>query len=295
MKILIAGASGLVGKHLVEFFRNKGYSVLTLNRSQALQDEIFWDPEKGRLDPAQVENFDAFINLSGENIAGRWNANKKEKILDSRLRATETIVKAIGMLKAPPRVLINASAVGYYGSQGDQILTEESPSGEGFLAQVCREWEAAALEASQKGVRVALVRFGTVLSPKGGALAQMLTPFKLGMGGVIGSGKQYISWIDINDLAEAIEFVLTHENIQGPVNLVSPNPVTNEEFTKILGGVLKRPTILPIPASAVRFMFGEMADELLLSSARVLPSKLLQAKFSFRFPSLEPALQKSIT
>lgn len=295
MRILISGSSGLVGSAVVKQFRQQGYEIVTLKRSKSLKEgEIYWNPNKGELEPDLVEGFDAWINLAGENIAGRWSIKKKNQIVQSRLLTTETLAKTLNMLKRPPKVFINASAVGFYGNRGDAFLSEEAPVGKGFLAKVCRMWESAAEAVKQKGVRIVLVRFGTVLSPKGGALEKMVTPFKLGFGGVVGSGNQYMSWVEIDDLTEALDFILNNPNIQGPVNVVSPNPVTNKGFTKALGKMLHRPTLLPLPALAVRMLFGEMGEELLLSSIRVNPSKLLQAGFAFRYASIDSALQKCL-
>ena len=251
-------------------------------------DEISWNPERGIVNEADLEGFDAMINLAGENISdGRWTEKKKKAIIESRLKATRTLASAVLRMKQPPKVFINASAVGYYGSRGDTMLTEESPNGTGFLAHVCEEWEAAAKPIESKNVRVVYTRFGIILSPKGGALGKMLIPFKLGLGGVIGSGQQYMSWIALDEVLGIIYHILKTESLTGPVNVVSPHPVTNFTFTKTLGKVLSRPTILTVPAALVRLVFGEMADEMLLSSQRVSCSKLTQAGYQFCLPDLE--------
>jgi uncharacterized protein len=290
MKILVSGASGLIASELIPYLKGKGHTVFKLTRKQPVQeDEVYWNPEEGILDLSA--GFDAIVNLAGERVAGRWTSKKKQDILESRLCSTATIRKAIGMLENPPKVLINASAIGFYGSQGDRSITEDDPMGNGFLPMVCEQWEAAAKEANTYGTRVVITRFGIVLSEKGGALGTMLGPFKLGLGGVIGSGKQYMSWVSIKDLVKAIEFFLKNESLKGAFNVVSDHPVTNEKFTKILGKVLNKPTIIPFPAFAAHLIFGEMADEMLLSSAKVVPNRLLEAGFTFDYPELEMALR----
>lgn len=294
MKILIAGASGLIGKALSEFLASTGHTIVKLSR-QPGADTIVWNPKEGHVDNSALEGFDAFINLAGENIAGgRWTEEKKKLILESRIQATSLLVKAIQTLKAPPKVLINASAIGYYGSQGDNIVDEDSPSGQGFLAEVCRQWEAATEPAKAAGVRVVIIRIGVVLSKDGGALANMLTPFKLCLGGRIGSGRQYMSWVSLNELIRMIDFALRNEAITGPVNAVAPCPVQNIEFTKTLGKALGRPTVLPMPAFAVRWVFGELGDELLLSSTRVHPTRLQKAGYTYYDPHLSTVLRKEV-
>ncbi len=295
MKILVAGASGLVGTNLVPFLIQAGHDVKKLVRKNKdlASDEISWDPQRELLDAAQLENFDAMINLAGENISsGRWSEKKKNAILESRIQATRTLTQTILYLKKPPQVFINASAVGYYGSRGDTLLTEDSSNGTGFLAHVCEEWERAAEPIASNDVRLVFTRFGVVLSPKGGALAKMLTPFKMGLGGVIGSGKQFMSWITLEELLGVIYHVINTGSLIGPVNVVSPDPVTNYEFTKTLGKVLARPTFMNMPASIARFVFGEMADELLLSSQRVSCAKLIHSGYKFCQPNLEQALRQ---
>lgn len=295
MKIMIAGASGLIGTELVPFLKSKGHTVQKLVRKNPpfAQDETYWNPSLKQLDSKDLEGVDAVINLAGENIAdGRWSEAKKNKILESRVSSARLISQTLASMDNPPKILVNASATGFYGDRGDEELNETSASGtNSFIAKVCRDWESATLPAAQKGIRVVLLRIGVVLSAKGGALAKMITPFKIGLGGVIGSGNQYISWIAIDDLIEAIEYVLTHNDVSGPVNTVAPNSVSNKEFTKTLGEVLNRPTLLPLPAFAARLAFGEMADELLLASSKVIPRTLKTSGFNFNFPSLESALK----
>ncbi len=294
MRIIVSGASGLVGSSLIPFFRADEHSVTRLVRRPALVErkEIAWDPAEGKLDPVALEDYDAVVHLSGENLGeGRWTAARKARLVDSRVKSTRLVADRLAHLTRPPRVMVCASAVGFYGDRGDEILTEESPPGSGFLADLCRQWESACQAAVEKGIRVVNLRSGVVLSRSGGALKKMLLPFQLGLGGVIGSGRQYLSWITLDDLLAVILFVLTHSTLHGPVNATSPNPVTNREFTKTLGRVLGRPTILPLPGFAARLAFGETAEEMLLSSARVVPSKLQAADFKFQFAELEPALR----
>jgi uncharacterized protein (TIGR01777 family) len=294
MNVLVTGSTGLVGSALVPFLTTGGHRVTRLVRSpqQTLEPTVGWDPEKGQLDAAALEGLDAVIHLAGESIAaGRWNAERKARIRDSRVKGTRLLSETLARLSRPPRTFLCASAIGYYGSRGDELLREDSSLGTGFLAEVCRDWEAAAAPAQDKGMRVVFLRNGVILSPRGGALAKMLFPFKMGGGGKVGNGQQYMSWIALDDVVGAIHHAWITESLQGPVNLVAPNPVTNLEFTKTLGRVLRRPTMLPLPAFAARLMFGELADALLLSSARVAPGQLLATNYAFRFPRLEAALR----
>ena len=296
MRILLTGSSGLIGSALVVFLRAGGHAVTPLVRRPAqAEKEIFWDPAAGKLDAAALEGFDAAVHLAGENLsARRWTASFKARILASRARGTHLLAEALARLNQPPRALLSASAVGYYGDAGDRALTEESPGGRGFLSEVCRAWEAATEPAAQKGIRIVNLRIGFVLSAAGGGLAKMLLPFQLGLGGRIGSGRQFMSWIALDDLVAAILFALTHDALRGPVNATAPNPVTNREFTRTLGRVLGRPTVFPMPALAARLALGEMADELLLAGQRTLPAKLQAAGFAFRFPALDPALRHAL-
>jgi len=292
MKILVAGASGLVGSALIPALESEGAEITHLARSSPRANEIEWHPNRGQIDAARLEGFDAIINLAGENIAeGRWTDEKKRKIHDSRVNGTHLLAEAIAKLTQRPRAFLCASATGFYGDRGDEILDETSESGGGFLGDVCREWERATEPAAKAGVRVVNLRFGPILAREGGMLGKMLTPFKMGMGGKVGSGKQYISWVAIDDVVGAIKLALADESIHGPLNVVSPNRVTNEEFTKTLGGVLSRPTVMAIPAFAARLAFGEMADEMLMVSQRVTPKKLNDAGYQFKYPELESALR----
>ena len=294
MKILVTGASGLVGSSLVPYLTSKGHEVARLVRSrpQSGSAEIEWNPESGVTDPARLEGFDAVVHLAGENISeGRWTDDKKRRIRESRVKGTRVLAESLAQLAQPPRTLISASAIGFYGNRGDEVLNEQSASGNDFLAEVCREWELATRPAAERQIRVANLRFGVILSREGGALAKMLTPFKLGVGGRVGSGRQYMSWITLDDTVGAIYHALMQEDVRGPVNVVAPRPVTNAEFTKTLGQVLSRPTLLPAPVFALRLAFGEMADALLLSSMRVEPQRLKETGYSFQHPELEGALR----
>lgn len=293
MKIAITGASGLVGSQLGPFLTGGDHQVLPMTRKKGKPGTVHWNHETGEIDLASLEGVDAMIHLAGENIAGsRWNNAVKRKIRDSRVLGTRFLCEQLAKLQNGPKSLVCASAVGYYGDRGTEPVDENSPPGEGFLADVCQQWESAADPAREAGVRVAHGRFGMILTPKGGALKQMLTPFKLGGGGVIGSGDQYWSWISIDDVVGGLHHLLMNESLTGPVNLVAPGAVTNREFTKTLGKVLSRPTIIPMPAFAARLALGEMADALLLASQNVQPTRLQQSGYSFRDPELEPALRK---
>ncbi len=294
MKVAITGASGLIGSALTPFLKTGGHQVYRLVRTQAddKKGEIFWQPSAKTLNPKALEGMDAVIHLAGENIAsGRWTDNKKASIRDSRIATTKFLAEVLAKLDNPPSVFVTASAIGYYGNRGSEILREESSVGTGFLPEVCKEWEAATQVATERGIRVVHLRIGIVLTPQGGALAKMLLPFQLGIGGRFGSGEQYMSWIAIDDVIGAIYHVIANEQITGAVNVVSPNPVTNAEFTKTLGKVLFRPTIFPMPSFAAKLVLGEMADDLLLSSARVHPGQLMATSYNFRHSDLEGALR----
>ena len=289
MRVLMSGASGLLGSAIRRSLKADGAEVTGLVRGNGTgPDQIPWEP--GR--PLTLNSsFDAVIHLAGESVVGRWTAAKKARIRDSRVVGTRTLSEAVARMEVKPRVMIAASAIGFYGDRGEAVLTENSNSGTGFLAEVSREWEAASEPAERAGVRVAHIRTGIVLSQHGGALKQMLLPFRFGLGGRLGDGKQWMSWIHIDDHVGAVRFVLHNESVRGPVNFTAPNPVTNAEFTTALGKALSRPAILPAPAFALRLAFGQMADEALLASARVLPERLLSNGYSFRFHELGPALE----
>jgi uncharacterized protein (TIGR01777 family) len=294
-RIVVTGATGLVGSLLCTELEKAGAQVISAVR-RPVQDEareLYWNPDRGEIDRAKLEGVDAVVHLAGENIAGgRWTEAFKQKILDSRVKGTHLISDALARLERKPRVFICASAIGYYGNRGADVMIEQSAPDTDFLAKVCEQWEASCQAARDAGIPVTNIRIGVVLSPDGGALAKMLTPFKLGAGGKVGSGAQYMSWIALDDLVDAIVYLLARdEPVVGPVNVVAPNPATNLGFTKTLGRVLGRPTIFPMPAFAARLAFGEMADALLLSSTRVVPQALISSGFKFQYPELEPALR----
>ena len=296
MRILICGASGLIGKALTKTLEAKGCELLLAGRKEPQDErETKWTIEDGFAEPKRLEGLDAVIHLAGESVSAlRWTDEKKAAIRSSRVDGTRSVVDALAKLKSRPKVLISGSAVGFYGDRDDEILTESSTSGDNFLAKTCREWEAESRRAEDAGIRTVLLRTGVVLSKDGGALATMLLPFKMGVGGVIGDGKQWMSWISLDDEIRAIEFVLEHEEVRGAVNLVSPNPVTNQEFTSVLGEVLYRPTFIPLPEFAVSMLLGEMGDELLLSSTRAIPARLEALGFEWQFPELKPALEHAL-
>jgi uncharacterized protein len=293
MRVLVTGSTGLIGRSLVPFLTTGGHAVTRLVRGVAAREgTVRWDPVLWSVDLEGLENLDAVVHLAGENIASRrWSERQKRAIRESRTEGTRLLCESLLKLQNPPKTLVCASAIGYYGDRGDALLDETSPPGTGFLPNVCRDWEAATQPVRARGIRVVNLRFGIVLSPAGGALAKMLLPFKLGAGGTIGSGRQYWSWVGIDDVVGAIHHALVCEQLNGPVNVVAPEPLMNREFTKILGKVLNRPTVLPVPAFGARMALGQMADELLLASARVVPRRLQETGYAFRFPTLEPALR----
>ena len=293
MKLLISGSHGLVGKALIKSLEAEGHEIFRLVRhAPASNSEIEWSPDRYSIALARLEGFDAVVHLAGESIAsGRWDEEKKRKIRDSRVKGTKLLSDALANLARPPKTLISASAIGYYGNRGDELLTETSSAGDDFLAGVCVEWENATAHAAAKGLRVVNTRFGIILDSEGGALAKMVTPFRMGVGGKVGDGKQWMSWIALDDVVGGINHVLASETVKGPVNFVAPNPVRNAEFTKTLGRVLSRPTIFPIPAFGLRLVFGEMADALLLSSERVEPERLKAADYQFKYSQLDAALR----
>jgi len=290
MKVIIAGATGLIGKALTDALQTRGDQVVALTRHLKSAQDILWDPSTGRLDPQAMEGADAWINLSGAPIAAWWTAAKKREILESRVKSTQLLAQTLAKVKLKPPVWINGSAIGFYGPQSKDPRIESSPAGEGFLAQVCQQWEAAASPAEALSVRLVLLRTGIVLSPKGGTLQKMHLPFKWGLGGVMGSGEQIMSWITLEDLVGAFLFALDNP-LSGPINAASPYPVTNRQFTKTFGKVLNRPTFFPLPAPIARLILGQMADELLLSSIEAVPQALLQNGYTFKSSHLEPALE----
>ena len=293
MHILVSGTSGLIGSALAPELEAEGHRVTRLVRGRARPGwgEVAWEPAAGRMPPQALEGVDAVVHLGGESIVGRWTADKKRRIYDSRVRGTQVLCEALRQVVRPPTVFVCASAIGYYGDCGERLLLEESRAGNDFLARVCMDWEAVAASVAERGIRVAALRLGMVLSTSGGALGQMLPPFRLGLGGVLGSGAQYMSWVALDDVVGAISHVLTTESLHGAVNLVAPDPVRNRDFTKTLGRVLRRPTRFAVPAFGARLLFGEMADALLLASTRVEPGKLNASGYTFRHPQLEGALR----
>jgi uncharacterized protein len=292
--IVVSGASGLVGSALVPALEREGHRVLRLVRHEAgSQSEIRWNPSARLFDPRLISSVDVVVNLAGEPIAKRWTSSRRRRIRSSRVDGTEVLVSAIEKAGRSSVTLINASAVGFYGDRGDDVLDEKQAPGRGFLAEICRQWENAANAAAKKrGTRVVTMRTGVVLAVNGGALKMMLPPFRFGLGGRLGSGRQWMSWIAIEDLVRAIVWIIEHPEISGPVNMTSPNPVTNSEFTAALGDAIHRPTILPIPGVALLLLFGEMAEETLLASQRAVPKVLSDSGFVFDAPDIRTALGK---
>jgi hypothetical protein len=289
VKVVVSGASGLIGTALVPVLRADGHEVIRLvRREPSGAEEIGWNPAAGELDPARLQGVDAIVNLSGENIGQRWTASRKREIRDSRTTATDLLARTAAALEPRPSAFVCAGGVGIYGDRGDEIVTEESTLGSGFEADVGRAWEAAAAPAREAGIRVVNFRQGIVLAKSGGALERMLPPFRFGIGGRVGTGKQWWSWVAISDATAAYAFALRSE-LAGIVNLCAPNPVTNKQFTDALGNALGRPTIVPAPAIAVRTLFGEMGDNVLLRGRRALPARLLGAGFAFAAPTIEQA------
>jgi uncharacterized protein len=293
LKIAISGASGLIGSELISSLPQDKHEILRLVRKpQAAPGEIRWNPQSGQLDKSALERVDAVVHLAGENIAnGRWTAAKKRRIRESRIRGTLFLAQSLSQLFEPPKVLVSVSAIGYYGNRGEEELNEDSGPGRGFLPDLCREWEDATTLAAMRGIRVVTPRIGMVLSASGGALSLMLPVFRMGIGGRIGSGAQYMSWVAMEDLVGIINHAITCESLYGPVNAVSPNPVTNQAFSEILARILARPAFFSLPAFAARIVLGEMANEALLAGAKVNPTKLIKSKYKFQFPELESALR----
>jgi uncharacterized protein len=293
-RILVTGASGPIGTALLASLAPQSQVTRLVRGTAKNEAELSWDP-LAPLSAGKVSGFDAVVHLAGESVVGRWTNQKKSAIRDSRVLGTRHLATALAQSEAKPRVLICASAIGFYGDRGDEILGEESARGRGFLAEVCGEWEDASRIASEAGIRTVNVRFGVVLSPKGGALGKMLTPFKLGLGGRIGSGRQWMSWIHVEDIVGGIHHAMQTEALSGPVNLVAPSAVRNAEFTKVLASVLHRPAIFPVPEFALRLAFGQQAaDEMLLASQRVQPGKLGSSGYPFHFPELRSALENLV-
>lgn len=294
MKVLVTGSTGLIGSALVSTLTEQGQEVKKLVRTEpaSREDEVHWSPESRSIDKGGLEALDAVVHLAGENIAsGKWTPEKKARIRDSRVEGTRLLCETLAQLERPPKVAVCSSAIGFYGDRGGAAVDEAAFSGSGFLPDVCQEWEEATGSAAEAGIRVVNLRIGVVLSQDGGALARMLPPFKMGSGGKLGNGKQYISWIALDDVVGVIHHVLTQDGLHGPVNAVSPQAVTNSELTKTLGRVLNRPTLFGMPAFMVRSVFGEMADEMLLVSTRVEPARLSETGYEFQYPELESALR----
>lgn len=297
-RILVSGASGPIGTALLPSLKSSGARIFRLARKGSKapipdEQQIAWDPAQPIL-PETVSGFDAVIHLAGESIVGRWTDEKKKRIRDSRVTGTSNLARALAQAREKPRVFVCSSAIGYYGDRGNEVLNEQSAPGEGFLAEVCMAWEAAAHSAMDAGIRTVLMRTGIVMSPRGGALGKMLTPFKMGVGGQIGSGRQWMSWIDVQDIAGGIHHLLKNDLLHGPVNMVAPRPVTNAEFTRILASVLSRPAIFPVPALVVKLAFGEMGETALLGSQRVEPVQLVASGYPFRFSELRTSLEHAV-
>jgi uncharacterized protein len=296
VKIVISGSTGMIGSALCAHFSGQGHDIVRLVRSapEPGSIDISWHPTSGEIDAVGLEGTDAVVNLSGENLASRWTPEKKARVRDSRITTTRVLCEALGNMARPPRVLISASATGYYGDKGNEVVTEDSSPGSGFLADLCREWEAATRPASDNGTRVVNIRLGVVISLSGGMLDKLLPIFQKGLGGRLGSGRQYMPWVTLDDLVMAVDHIISNDHLSGPVNVVSPNPVTNAEFTTALARVVSRPAPFAVPAFALRLAYGEMADETLLSSCRVLPMKLVSSGFEFRYSAIEDALRHAL-
>ena len=291
---VVAGASGLIGRALVDALRADGWRVVRLTRRPSTGDDAAWDPDGGTIDAARLAGADVVVNLAGEPIGERWTGDRKRRIRDSRVRGTTILARAIAELPTKPRVLVNGSAIGYYGDRGDELLDEQSVAGEDFLARVCAEWEGATAPASDAGIRVVRARSGVVLAKTGGALERMLLPFRLGLGGKLGSGQQWLSWISLADEVRALRFAIDDDGLAGPVDLCGPAPVRNVELTEALGRVLERPTLLAVPTFALELMFGEMARATLLASQRAVPTRLTERGFAFTHATVDAALRAAL-
>ena len=301
MKVAITGATGFIGKRLIEEFGRQGIEFIVITRNPSRAQQVFpqaagfveWNPPEGSLSPSDLAGLDGVVNLAGASVAQRWTARAKDAIRNSRMDSTRLVVDAITGLDTPPPVLVSTSAIGFYGPRDSTRLSEDSPTGSDYLAEVCRQWEAESQKAAASGIRVVNPRIGIVLGRGGGAMANMLTPFKLGVGGPIGDGSQWMSWVHIDDVAGLLAYSLTNDSLSGPVNVTAPEPATNRNFAKTLGRVLHRPAILPTPVFALRLGFGEFAD-ILATGQRVLPEKALAAGYRFRFPELQEALSEVV-
>ncbi|MHB8410582.1 MAG: TIGR01777 family oxidoreductase [Candidatus Acidiferrales bacterium] len=298
VKIIISGSSGLVGSALINSLRADGHSIARLVRSGSpsqtgpASENIRWEPPTGSIDLAGMEGADALVHLAGASIAdGRWTPARKQILRRSRVDATRHLIAGLAQLSRKPRVLVAASAIGYYGDRGAETLTESAASGNGFLAGICREWEAETAQAERLGIRTVMLRFGIILAANGGALKRILVPFRIGVGGRLGTGRQWMSWITLDEVVAVIRCAIENDLLRGPVNAVSPSPVTNSEFTSVLAGVLHRPALFPTPRAVLRIALGEMADALLFSSQRVVPEKLQAQLYTFRHPELKEALE----
>lgn len=295
-RVAITGASGFVGRAIERFLTTAGYSVVRISRSPPRPGtaDVSWAPDRGELDASRLEGLDGVVHLAGESIARRWTRGARERILHSRVAGTSLLARTLSSLDSPPPVLVSASAVGYYGDSGDREVTEESAPGPGFLSEVTRAWEDAARPAAESGIRVVHPRFGMVLGEGGGALDRLLPVFRMGIGGKLGDGRQWMSWVALGDVVRALDLLLHDPALSGPVNVVAPQAVTNAVFTATLGRVLHRPAIMTVPGAVLRMVYGQMADETLLTGQRVSPLRLTSAGFVFRFPDLEGALRAEL-
>lgn len=293
MRVAITGSHGLLGGSLARSLRADGHEVVPVVRSTPGPGEVGWDPAGGRLDPSDLAGMDAVVHYASEPIDRRWTAKRKRAILDSRVQGTRLLAEALASLDDPPS-LLSGSAVGIYGDRGDELLTEDSSQGDDFMAVVCRDWEASTQPAVDAGVRVCLLRDGVVIAEEGPLISKVKLPFSLGLGGRVGSGKQFVPWIALDDQVAAVRFLIEHEALAGPFNLVAPTPTTNAEFTEALGEVMRRPTVLPIPLFALKIVFGEQAEALAAVSQKAAPQRLLEAGFAFTHISIESALREAL-